>query len=124
MSETKTTQSELENERETSARGPWDFLGGLLVGGLAGAGAMLMLAPQSGRRSRAKIQQKSIVLRDQASEAVEDVLDQARAKVHQVKVDVRKDTKKLQHRGKEILDDQMERLSTAVDGKKEAILDS
>jgi len=124
MSENKNTQSELDNERETSARGPWDFLGGLLVGGLAGAGAMLMLAPQSGKRSRAKIQQKSIVLRDQASEAVEDALEQARAKVHQVKVDVRKDARKLRHRGKEILDEQVERISTAVEAEKEAILDS
>jgi gas vesicle protein len=63
----------------------WAFLAGLLVGllagGLAGAGAMLLLAPQSGRRTRAKIQRKSAELREQTADTVEELLEQARAKV-------------------------------------------
>ena len=39
------------------------FVAGLLVGGLSGAGAMLLLAPQSGKKMRAQIQKKSNDLR-------------------------------------------------------------
>jgi gas vesicle protein len=113
MSQNTTPQSESDCGYETSANRPWSFLAGLLLGGLAGAGAMLMLAPQSGKRTRVKIQQKSTELRDQATETVEDAMAQARAKVHKVKGDVRKDAKELQHRGQEMLDEQKERLSTA-----------
>ena len=119
MSEIKTTQSESDNE--SSANRPWGFLAGLLLGGLAGAGAMLMLAPQSGKRTRAKIQQKGMELRDQTTEAVDDAVAQARATVHQVKADVRKDAKELQHRGQEMLDEQMERVSAVVEAGKAAV---
>ena len=40
---------------------------GLLVGGLAGAGAMLLLAPQSGEQTRTEIREKSLQLRDQTT---------------------------------------------------------
>jgi gas vesicle protein len=65
-------------EHENDANNTWGFFAGLLIGGLAGAVAMLLLAPQSGKRTRAKIQQKSIELREQTAEAVEDVVAQAR----------------------------------------------
>ena len=68
----------------------WGFLAGLLAGGLIGAGAMLLLAPQSGKRTRAKIQRKSAELRKQTADTVEDSLAQARAKAGQITDDVRK----------------------------------
>jgi gas vesicle protein len=119
MSEINTPQSEFDDE--SSANRPWGFLAGLLFGGLAGAGAMLMLAPQSGKRTRAKIQQKSIELRDQASETVEDAMADTRDKAHKVKLGMRKDAKKLHHRGQEMLDEQMAHVSAAVDAGKEAV---
>jgi gas vesicle protein len=119
MSEMNTPQSEFDNE--TCANRPWGFLAGLLFGGLAGASAMLMLAPQSGKRTRAKIQQKSIELRDQATETVEDAMADTRAKARKVKIGVRKDARELQHRGQEMLDEQMAHVSAAVDAGKEAV---
>jgi gas vesicle protein len=121
MSEIKYPSSESDNEHQYSADRPWGFLAGLLFGGLAGAGAMLMLAPQSGKRTRVKIQQKSIELRDQATEAVDGAMAQARAKVNQVKDDVRKDAQELKHRGQDVLDESRAHMSAVVDAGKDLV---
>ncbi len=121
MSEINMSQSEPECEHEPSANHPGGFLAGLLLGSLAGAGAMLLLAPQSGRRTRAKIRQKSITLRDHTAETVEDAVDKACAKARHIKADVRKETKGLEHRGQEMLDEQVERVSAAVADVKSAV---
>ena len=99
----------------------WGILVGLLIGGLVGAGAMLLLAPQSGKKTRAQIQKKSLELRDQTTEAVEDAVSQAGAKVRQVRAVVRKEVKELDHRGQAMLDEQKKRWSTLVDAGKTAV---
>ncbi len=90
------------------------FLAGVLVGSLAGASVMLLMAPHSGKKTRALIQEKGIELRDQTTESVEDVVAQARAKAHQITTDVHAKAEELQHRGQEMLDKQKERVSTLV----------
>ena len=49
---------------------------------------MLLLAPQSGKKTRTQIQRKSIELRDQTTEAVEDAVAQAGVKARQITADV------------------------------------
>ncbi len=53
------------------------FLIGFVVGGVAGAVAALLLAPQSGEETRALIKDKSIELRDKAAEQAEVVASKA-----------------------------------------------
>ncbi len=53
------------------------FLIGFVVGGVAGAVAALLLAPQSGEETRALIKDKSIELRDKATEQAEMVASRA-----------------------------------------------
>jgi gas vesicle protein len=66
------------------------FLAGIFIGGLVGAAAALLLAPQSGEETREQIREKSIELRDRA----EVTLEEARTRVGQsaetvrVRVDV------------------------------------
>ena len=55
------------------------FLAGILIGGLVGAAAALLLAPQSGEETREQIREKSIELRDRA----EVTLDEAKTRVGQ-----------------------------------------
>jgi len=55
------------------------FLAGIFIGGLVGAAAALLLAPQSGEETREQIREKSIELRDRA----EVTLDEARTRVGQ-----------------------------------------
>ena len=111
-------QSELQTNDTNWVLG---FLGGLLVGSLAGALAMLLLAPQSGKKTRAKIQQRSIELRDQTTDAVEDAMKQTRHKARKIKANVRDQAEAIQQRGQDVLDEQKERLSTLVEAGKTAV---
>jgi hypothetical protein len=91
-------ENEHDYEHEYEPEGPrrsWaallgGLLAGLLIGGLAGAVSMLLLAPRSGKRTRARLRQQGIELREQAAETVEDTVAQARVKTHQVAHDVRR----------------------------------
>ena len=53
------------------------FLAGVIVGGLTGAAIALLMAPQSGEEVRGTIREKSIELRDRASETVEEARQRA-----------------------------------------------
>jgi gas vesicle protein len=55
------------------------FLVGFIVGGLTGAVVALLFAPQSGEETRALIKDKSIELRDKASQTAEDAIARAEA---------------------------------------------
>jgi len=103
------------NSHETGTNHPLDFLAGVLLGGLAGAGAMLLLAPQSGEKTRAQIQLKSMELRDQTAEAVEDAVAQSRVKARQITAEVRAKAEELQHRGQGVFDEQKARVSAIVE---------
>jgi gas vesicle protein len=97
------------------------FLAGILVGGLVGTAATLLLAPQSGKKTRYKIQHASLELRDQAVSSVEDVMAQARASGRHISAGVHKQAAELQERGQAIVDEQKERVATIVKaGKKVA----
>ena len=102
-------------EHESEDHHLMDFITGLLLGGLAGAVAILLLAPQSGEKTRAKILSKSMELRNQTVETVEDVMTQARTKARQISTDVRDNVAELKQRGQEVLADQKEHLSAVVD---------
>ena len=53
------------------------FAIGLVIGGLAGAVAALLFAPQSGEETRAQIKEKSIELRDKAQQSSQEVMARA-----------------------------------------------
>lgn len=101
----------------------WGFLGGALAGGLAGSVAMLLLAPQSGEKTRAQIQQKGIELNERMNSTVEDALTNTRHKARQIRVSLNHQSKNLQQRGQDAVDDQKERLSTLVEAGKTAVHD-
>ena len=104
-----------------NAKYGWSLLAGLLVGGLAGATAMLLLAPQSGKKTRAQIQQNSIELRDQTVKTVEGAVAQARGKARQITDDVREQAGELQQRGQDVLDRKRGQLSETLKDAGEAV---
>ena len=53
------------------------FLVGFVIGGVAGAVAALLLAPQSGEETRTLIKDKSIELRDMAAQQADQIATQA-----------------------------------------------
>ena len=97
------------------------FWAGMLMGGLTGAVAMLLLAPQSGKKTRDQIQHKGIELRDQATETMEGAVTQVRHTAQQITGDVREKAEELQQRGQDLFDEQRERLSAFVEGENKEI---
>src|SRR5437016_3271431 len=92
------------------------FFMGLLIGGLAGTAATLLMAPQSGKDTRDQIQAKGIELRVGAAESVEKSVGQVRQMGEQLSADVRQKASELQQRGQDLIDEQREHLSTLMPG--------
>ena len=66
-----------------------NILLGMLIGSVAGAVAMLLLAPQSGKDTRKHIQTKGIELRDRTNDMVEDTLAPVRLNPKKVEMSVK-----------------------------------
>jgi gas vesicle protein len=94
------------------------FLAGLLMGSLAGAGVTLLLAPQSGKETRAMFQQKGIELKGQATagiESAEEAVAQFRVKAQHITDDILQRADELRKHGQQMVDEHMERSSTPVE---------
>lgn len=92
---------------------------GVLIGGLAGAVTMLLLAPQSGKDTRIQIQKKGIELRDQTSKMLEDTMAQVRSRVGKFSVEGRMKAEELLQQGQILVVEQLEHVAEAADaGKK------
>jgi len=94
---------------------------GLVIGGLAGAAAMLLFAPQSGKRTRDQIQLKSDQLRDQTTDAVKNAVAQVRFNTREITAGVQEMAGQLKQRGQDQLVKQLDRVSTALDDGKKAV---
>jgi gas vesicle protein len=97
---------------------------GLVMGSLAGAAAMLLLAPQSGEKTRMLIQEKGIELRDQTTEMLDDVMAQVRTDGKKLTQDGRDKAKELFTQGQALVVEQLEHVSDAATAGKKAIQNS
>ena len=91
---------------------------GLLIGGLAGAVAMLLFAPQSGKRTRSQIQNSAIQLPDQATRNIKKAVAQVRSKTDKLATEVERKAVELKQLGQDKLVKQLDRLSAALDTNK------
>ena len=103
------------NKHQSDKSAAGGFLAGLVVGGLAGAGTALLLAPESGERTRADIQQKGIELRDQTMETAESTMADVRAKAKSIANQGSKKAKALELHGQEMVEEQRNRFADAVE---------
>ena len=103
------------NERSYDVKDATGFLAGVLLGGLAGAMTMLLLAPKSGEETRAQIRQTGIELRDQTAEAVEAATAQVRVKARQVTTGIHDKVDELQEYAQGMLGAYNEHGSPAVE---------
>jgi gas vesicle protein len=114
------------------------FLVGFIVGGLTGAVAALLFAPQSGEETRAVIKERSIELRDKASEEAEIALKRAEeaalearqkteALLKQARIQGEEITLKAVDKGKELVEttrDTFKKATSRKKGASEAPLDA
>ncbi|MBN2004581.1 MAG: YtxH domain-containing protein [Anaerolineae bacterium] len=90
------------------------FMAGLLIGGLSGAGAVLLLTPQSGEKMRTQIQKKGNDLRKQTIKVTEDALEQINSEAHQIKDDVHDQAEALGQRGQDVIAEQRDNLGQTL----------
>lgn len=96
-------------------------LTGIVVGGLIGATAMMLLAPRSGEEMRAELKDKAADLRDRTTESVKDTVSQVVSKAGHLKGGIRGKSQDLKHRGQDVLIEQLDRVSEAVEAAKKAL---
>ena len=114
-----------ENQQPEYHRGNiFSVLLGMLVGGLAGAVTMLLLAPQSGQDTRTQIKDRSIELRDRATAIMEDTVAQLRVNRDKITIGGQQKAKELLHKGQELVAEQLEHVSDAAQAGKKAIQES
>ena len=77
------------------------FFVGLVVGGLVGAAAALLLAPQSGEETRTLIRDKSIELKDRAVEYGQDARLRAEKAMEDARMQAEDAIEQLRLRGEE-----------------------
>jgi gas vesicle protein len=103
---------------ENDPNNGWGIFAGLLIGSLVGAGIRMLLAPRSGKKTRAQIQQITIELRDQTREAMEAAMAQAGVKARQIRAGILKQANDLEQRSLPIFSEQKKRLSTLFQAEK------
>jgi gas vesicle protein len=108
-------------QQESDGRHAGRFILGMLLGGLAGAVTLLLVAPQSGKETRKIIQNKTMELRDKTTATVESVSGQVRSKAGQIRTGVSNKTMELTQQGRGMLARQLDRLSVAAQNGKKAL---
>ncbi len=68
----------------------FNFLSGLICGAAIGAGVALLMAPDSGRKTRKRIHRAADDLRDTATDRWEDITEEVRDKVDEALTTARK----------------------------------
>jgi gas vesicle protein len=93
------------------------FLAGLTIGAVIGTAAALLLAPQSGARTRRQIARKAEEWSDAAGETLEDARDEARDLADRAA----RETRRLARRARKGADRTGDRIAEVVDKGRERI---
>ncbi len=118
------TRNTERTRRTSNGSSGGSLLAGLMIGGLVGAGTMLLLAPQSGRQTRQEIQDGARDLRDRTTDTVMGAVSDARTRAQQLASDMRGRADDLQNQGKDIAMEQLDRVASAAQAGKKAIKNS
>lgn len=97
---------------------------GILIGGLAGAGTMFLMAPHSGAKTRRLIQERGSQLRDHTTGILEASMAQVWLTKKRLTRDARRKAKELVRHGQANMAERVESASDAAKAWKKAKLDS
>ncbi len=110
MMSDKKLEAKQDNNQSSGFLAGFLFLSGLLLGSIVGAGAMLLLAPRSGKKTRKQIQRRGRKMRKQTAKTVKDKAEQVQDKAHQVTTSIQ-----------DVVDDQTERWEPVIEAGKTAV---
>lgn len=96
----------------------------MVIGGLVGAGAMLLLAPQSGEKTRMQIKEKGVELRDNTTGMMEVVMTRIWLAKQKISRDGRRKTKELLRQSQDLIADQVEYVTETAKAGRKAIQNS
>lgn len=106
----KNHENDHDEYYETNGQGGKGFLTGLLMGGLIGATAGLLLAPKSGQQLRSELREKGIEVRDQVTQTAEDarqrtetLVEDTKTKAEALLEKTKSQAEDLQRRGKDLV---------------------
>jgi len=113
-----------------SGSGGWEFAAGFfiggVVGGLLGAAAALLLAPQAGEDTRAMLREKSIELKERAEDATvdarrraEEAAELARRRMEEATGEARERTATIRESAKMMVDERIAQVKDAIEKGKE-----
>jgi len=111
-------------ESQVQSNNIFGVLAGMLIGGLAGAVTMLLLAPRSGKDTRTQLVEKGIELRDRTTGIVEDTMAQVRSNANKITMSGRDKAKELLQQGEALVIEQLDHVSDAAKAGKKAIQSS
>ena len=94
---------------------------GVLIGGLAGATTMLFVAPESGKRTRALVKNKTIRLRDQTTKNIKKAVAQVRSGTGKLSSGISGESRRTEATWSGKLVQQLDRVSKAIDAGKSAV---
>lgn len=85
---------------------------------------MLLLAPQSGTKTREEIRAGALEMRDRTTDTMNDAVSQVRSRARRLAGNVSDKVNDLQNQGKDIAVDQLDRVSKAALAGKRAVQSS
>ena len=91
------------------------------IGGLIGAGVALLMAPQSGEKTRSLIRDKSFELKDKAIGTAEDTRARAEKQIEDLTNQAKEKVSFVKNRGQEMMDEQKSRMKDRAESAKESI---
>ena len=95
-------------------------LAGFLLGGIIGAGAMLLLAPQSGQKTREELEKGVSAVRDRTMSRVNETVSQARTRAEELTAEARTKAEELKARSREAALEGLDKISQAAEtGKRQ-----
>ena len=113
MMNNKKREAKQDNNQLSGFLAGFLFLGGLLLGSVAGAGAMLLMAPQSGKKTRKQLQRKGQKMQKKTAKTVKHKAEQVQDKAHQVTTSIQ-----------DVVDGQKERWEPVIKAGKTAVNNS